>query len=189
MENKKYLPLKIVHLIFLALGICFYVYSFFQIENVYDNATDKIIAVFQAGTAILALISGFIYLVKGYKKNAAAYFKGYVWIILIADMFAVIVGITEATSYFCKIVWAVALILLAVLAAGKDLGKIKSFAVAGLILLCKVILLITVITNHSILGVAFVPVLLDMIAQIVRTITTGLMVCGKYLDKAARGTK
>ncbi len=189
MENKKYLPLKIVHLIFMALGLCFYVYSFFQIENVYDNATNKIISVFQAGTAILALISGFIYLVKGYKKNAAAYFKGYVWIILIADMFAVIVGITEAASYFCKIVWAAALILLAVLAAGKDLGKTKSFAVAGLILLCKVVLLIPIIMDRSILGAAFVPVILDMIAQIVRTITTGFMVCGKYLDKAERGTK
>ncbi len=188
MENKK-MPFKIVHLGFMIAGLCFYVYSITQLNVVYDNKTNITISLFQAVSAILALVSGFLYLVNGYKKNAAAYYKGYVWIVLIADMFATVAGITEASSYLLKSIWAVSLILLAILATGKDLGSTKSYTIAICILLCKVVLLVASFSYRQVLGSAFIPVILDLIAQIVLTVSTTLMVCGKYIDKESRGAK
>ena len=189
MENKKYVPLKIVHLILMAAGLSFYIYSIAQIFSLYSDATYIVISLCQSISAVFALISGFLYLVKGYKKNAAAYYKGYVWIILIADMFAAIVGISVVTSYVVKIIWAIGLILLAVLATSKDLGKAKSITIAVCIILCKTVLLIVALSIYSVLDPVFVPVVMDAASQLVLTFTTTFMVCGKYLDKAARGAK
>lgn len=188
MNDKKYLPFKFVHLCFIFLGICFYVYSISKLSTVYDNITDIVVSLLQSVSAMLALFSGFIYFIKGYKKNAAAYFKGYVWVAVIADMFATVAGITEVPSYLIKIVWAASLIFLVILATGKDLGRENSFTLAILIFLCKFVILVSATLNSTILGLAFIPVVLDIVAQLILTITTTLMVCGKYLDKASRGT-
>lgn len=188
MDDKKFLPFRFVHLCFVFLGICFYIYSISKITIIYDDISDIVVSSIQSGSAILALLSGFIYFIKGYKKNAAKYFKGYVWIAVIADMFATIVGISEVPSYFIKIIWASSLVFLVILATGKDLGRENSFTLAILIFLCKFILLVSAVLNSTILGVAYIPVVLDIVAQLILTITTTLMVCGKYLDKASRGT-
>ena len=189
MENKKYLPLKIIHLVFMLFGLCSYLYSIAKINAISSDMRYIVISLCQSISAIFALISGILYLVKGYKKNAATYFKGYVWIALIADMFATIVGITNIGSYFLKAVWAVGLILLAILATSKDLGKTKSYAIAICIFICKAILLGVTLSGYSILGPAFIPVVFDAVAQIILTVTTSFMVCGKYIDKDSRGAK
>ena len=187
MENKKYLPLKVIHLAFMVLGLCFYVYSLSGIKDVFAEKF-IIIAVFQTTTAIFALISGILYLTHGYKKNAVSYYKGYVWIILVNEIFSTISG-TFDESYFLKFVWIIDLVLLTILTVGKDLGKTKSFTLVGFILLGKTILLIDFVGKIQILGSIGVNAMLGMVGQLVLTITTGLMVCGKYLDKESRGAK
>ena len=188
MENKKYLPLKIVHLIFMVYGLCYSVYSLFGIKAISSDAKLTAFVILQAVTAICALAFGFLYLTHGYKKNAAAYYKGYIWFLLIFEIFATISG-NRNESFFIKFVWAIDLVLLTVLTVGKDLGKVKSFALVGLILIGKIILLVYFIVMLEPSSAFGLNGVLSMISQIVLTITTALMVCGKYLDKAERGAK
>lgn len=189
MENKKYLPLKIVHLIFIVLGLGFFVYTLFGLQNDFSNTKDAVFVGIHNVATICALISGFLYLVHGYKKNAAAYFKGYVWILLINEIFTVIWNNEIAGSYYLKFIWTISLVLLTILTVGKDLGKTKSFTVAGLFLVGKLIFLIYFLSKMQALGSSGIYLVLGAAGQIVLAITTALMVCGKYLDKAERGTK
>ena len=189
MENKKYLPLKIIHLIFIVLGLGFYAYTLFGLKNAFPDTKDAVfVGIFTVAT-ICALISGFLYLVHGYKKNAAAYFKGYVWILLINEIFTIIWNNEITGSYYLKFIWTICLVLLTILTVGKDLDKAKSFTVAGLFFAGKLILLIYFLSKMQALGSAGINVVLGAAGQIVLAITTGLIVCGKYLDKAERGTK
>ena len=187
MENKEYLPIKIVHLIFIVLGMGFYVYTLFGLQNDFSNTKDAVfVGIFTVAT-ICALISGFLYLIHGYKKNAAAYFKGYVWILLINEIFTIIWNNEITGSYYLKFIWTIGLILLTILTVGKDLGKAKSFTVAGLFFAGKLILLIYFLSKMQALGSAGINVVLGAAGQIVLAVTTAFMVCGKYLDKDARG--
>ena len=192
MENKKYLPLKIVHLIFMTLGLGYYLYSLYSlvvIKDVFSDTKDVIFIVIFTAATVCALISGFLYLSHGYKKNAAAYFKGYVWILLINEIFTVIWVSKTTDSYLLKLIWTISLVLLTILTVGKDLGKTKSFAITGLFLAGKVFVFIYFLSRMQVLGSGGIDIVLGYAGQIIMAITTGLMVCGKYLDKAARGTK
>lgn len=185
MENKKNLPLKVVHLFFMVLGLCFCVHDLLGIKNVYTDTKFAVFAAFHTSAAIFALISGILYLTHGYKKNAAAYYKVYIMFLLVFDIFSTISGNLD-DSYFMKFVWVINLVLLTILAVGKDLGKTKSFTLVGLILVGKIIVFIGMLKTF---GSFDVNLVLGMVAQIVLIITTGLMVCGKYLDKESRGAK
>lgn len=74
-----------------------------------------------------------------------------------------------------------------ILTVGKDLGKTKSFTLVGFILLGKIIILVSTLSSMKTIGLLETAVIVDLIGQIILTITTGLMVCGKYLDKDLRG--
>ena len=188
MENKKYLPLKVIHLAFMVLGLCFYVYSLLEIKGAFSGANFIIFAVINTITAACALISGILYLTHGYKKNAAVYYKGYVLILLINEIFTAVLGNVNE-SYLFKFVCIINLVLMTILTVGKDLGKTNSFTLVGLILIGKTILLINLISVSQAVGSMDVNMLLGMVGQIILTITTALMVCGKYLDKESRGAK
>ena len=188
MENKKNLPLKVVHLAFMVLGLCFYVYTLINVKNATSTTSFLIIGIAQCSAAIFALISGFLYLTHGYKKDAVAYYKGYVWILLIKEIITTVAG-NISSSYLIKFVWIIDLVLLTILTVGKDLGKTKSFTLVGLILVGKFILLINQFLSLKTSGLLGTAIVLDLIGQIILTITTGLMVCGKYLDKESRGAK
>ena len=188
MEKKKYLPLKVIHLAFMVLGLCFYAYSLSRVKESLLFTRGFIVGSLQSITAILTLVSGFLYLTHGYRKNAAAYYKGFVWILLIKEIISTVAGNTSSV-YLNKFIWTICLVLLTILTVGKDLGKTKSFTLVGLILAGKIILLINYISIMDALGAAGISVVMDMVGQIILTITTALMVCGKYLDKESRGAK
>lgn len=188
MENKKNLPLKVIHLAFMVLGLCLYVYALTKAKNVLPTTSAFVIGVLPTVIAILALISGFIYLVHGYRKNAAAYYKGFVWILLIKEIMTTVAGNIMGTSLLMY-VRVIDLVLLTILTVGKDLGKTKSFALVGFILVGKLIVFINYLITLQSLGLGVTVRAIDLIGQIILTITTGLMVCGKYLDKEARGAK
>ena len=191
MDNKKYLPLKMIHLAIMIIGIVLYVFSIFQIKNdVFSDATTKTIIYIQSIAALCALISGFLYMANGYKKNAVAYYKGYSWILLAAEGLAATRAISFAPSYIAKLAWILAIILFTILATGKDLGKTKSFSIAGLLLVIECGLFIySTVSVISFVSVETIAYIIDPIEHIILTITTAFMVCGKYLDKESRGAK
>lgn len=191
MDNKKYFPLKMVHLIIMVIGIALYIFSILQIRNnSFGDASTTVIVYIQSFAALCALISGFLYMLNGYKKNAAAYYKGYVWILLIAEGVAATHAISFAPSYFAKLAWILVIILFTILAVGKDLGKEKSFTISGILLAIEIGLFIySIVSVISFLSVKTIAYIIDPIEHIILTITTMFMVCGKYVDKESRGTK
>ena len=185
MDNKKYLPFKIAHLVFMAIAIGLVVFS---IVNIANDPLGDIISYLQCGSALLALISGFIYIISGYKKNAVAYYKGYVWILLIAEGIAACVAISYGNSYIIKFAKMACVILFAMLATGKDMGKKRSYNIAGILLIIEVALLVHYLIKYLPgIDATLLPYIFEPIEHVVLTITTIFMVCGKYIDKESRG--
>ena len=189
MENKKYLPIKIIHLILMVAAIVFCCLSLTKINlstvNFFNSA--MIVAYI---TEIIALISGIVYLAYGYKKNAAIYYKAFMVILVIAQavfcywQLLGVIAPEPLTAGIVAILNIVPLIMLTILATGKDLGKTKSYIIVAIILACRIG---TIILDLVALG--FGPIIYFRISDVLLAGTAFFMVTGKYLDKAARGTK
>lgn len=74
MENKKYLPLKVIHSIFMIIGLCFYAFSLIEVKNTQTDTSWIISAALQSSSAILVLLSGLLYLTHGYKHTTKVLF-------------------------------------------------------------------------------------------------------------------
>ncbi len=189
MENKKYLPLKIVHLIFMvaAMGLC--VASLVQYGSDSSGFANPL-AVVCTVLGILCLIAGFIYLVRGYKKNAAVYYKVFMALQLI--MFVILLARIMnllLTPLYMAFLYLIPLVMLSILSVAKDLGKTKTLIVALICVLCRAINLVISICVLKAFGTAATGLLANDITNLLLAGTTAFMVTGKYLDKTARGTK
>lgn len=189
MENKKYLPLKIIHAIFIVVGIVLYaitLISFTQGASALDKASTAL--------NIAALLAGSVYLMLGYKKNAQLSYKIAIWLIVIAEIIecACVFGKGVAISPFGAFRKVLALTLIVLLAGAKDYGVVKSNIISLALVALNIYLVISVATKMSGFAAMNLPaeaVLFDAIGRLVLASTVAFMVCGKYLDKAERGTK
>ena len=185
MENKKYLPLKIGHLILIVAGIALYVVTLFCF-NQGSTALMKTSTVLN----IVALVAGFVYLSMGYKKNAAVYYKTFMWILVVAEIIentAIFSMGTSSVSNTLEVI--LALVLFVLLAGAKDYGKTKSNIIAIALVAINVYAVISLFSMLDQFGAMAMGVMFDQIGQLILASTTALMVCGKYIDKTARGTK
>lgn len=184
MENKKYLPLKIVHLLLVAAGIVLYAVwlIFFN-----EGATLANVSFLMN---IAALVSCFIYLFKGYKKNAAIYYKIFMWLLLASEIieYALIFSKGIDFSVFSSFVKVLTLVAFVLLAGAKDYGKVKSNIISIALVALTLYTVILLIPSLKHLGV-FNPYMIDAFGQLILASSAALMVCGKYVDKTARGTK
>ena len=189
MENKKYFPIKIIHLILMVAAIGLSIAALVQYGSDSSQFASPF-AVVCTVLGIITLIAGFIYLAMGYKKNAAVYYKAFMYLLLITSVIQVAyIMNTMRTPLNYTFLYLISLVMLTVLAVAKDFGKTKTLIVALICILCRVILLILSLCNLKIFGTATVGLLGNDIANILLAITTAFMVTGKYLDKAERGTK
>ncbi len=189
MENKKYLPLKIVHLIFMVAAMALCVVSL--VKHGSDTSVHaNPLAVVCTVLGILCLIAGFIYLVLGYKKNAAVYYK--IFMALQLTMFVILLARImniQQTPLYMAFLYLIPLVMLSILSVAKDLGKTKTMIVALICVFCRVINLVISICVLKAFGTAATGILANDITNLLLAGTTAFMVCGKYLDKAERGTK
>ena len=129
-----------------------------------------------------ALIYAAYYILSGYSKNAAKYYKTYGFMIAGAFVFA-LAAITQATNdYFATLVVAIQLTIVLILTMIKDLGKKKSMG------LCYAYLLVAVIG----LALSFAGGLIAIgyaVVELIFAIVMTVMTVAKYIDKTARGTK
>ena len=189
MENKKYLPLKIVHSIFIIVGIVLY-----AITLISFNQGASALNIVSTILNIAALLSAAIYLVLGYKKNAQLSYKIAIWLIVIAEIIectsAFSMGV--AMSSFAVFRKVIALVVVVLLAGAKDYGVVKTNILSLTLLALNIYLVISVITKmsgYAARGLTAEAVLFDAIGRLVLASTIALMVCGKYLDKDSRGAK
>ena len=188
MENKKYLPLKIVQLLLIVAGVVLYVITLIAFTQ-----GASAINIISTVLNILALAAGFVYLIMGYKKEAHLYYKIFMWLFMVAEIIecTAIFSIGSSLSTFSVFIKVFALAIVILLGGAKDYGKVKSNIVSIALVVINIYTVIMVIIAMPNLTETIVPaeaMLFDAIGQLLLASTAALMVCFKYLDKDARGT-
>lgn len=189
MENKKYLPIKIAHLALLAASLVMSIIAL--VKNSADDSIygASIFPVLCTLVNIAALVVGFIYLVKGYKKNANWYYKAFMRLNVLFGVLHITYLSKFVMPYYETFVYVVSTIMLVVLAVGKDLGKKESYLFFVIMLACRIVSLVTGLTSLQYFGSAAFPILNQVIAGILNVGTIGFMISGKYIDKSERGAE
>ena len=192
MENKKNLPMRIVNLILLlgALVVDIILMTLLpkaELKTIAESLTPISVLI-----NIMALAIGIVYIVAGYTKSSAAFYKAFVWTVVFSQVIdcssPMVFGTGSlvesdklstvlAFAYLCNLVF------FAILAIGKDLGKEATFTIAGLmVVISLLVLFIFIFTKQSSMTLIY-----KSISQTLIALTIAIMVVGKYLDKAARG--
>ena len=189
MENKKYLPIKIAHAVLMLAALVMLVIAL--VKSDFNNSIfgPSVFPVLCSITNILALIAGFIYLFKGYKKNANVYYKLFMGLCVLYEVLRTVYSAQFKMPYLDIFVYTIATIMIVILAVGKDLGKRNTYLVYGIVLICRIVPLFTVLNSFRFLGSSGFGILSQAITNLLLAGTIGFMITGKYLDKAERGTK
>ena len=138
---------------------------------------------------ILAVLSGFVYVLGGYKKNDAVYYKLFMLLVCLEAVFTLIVDlmVTPAKGYTSPVSGILRTIIcvdLVILTFAKDLGKQTSIGLAGAVLGVSLFNIIRLTVLYSSFGI-----IADAAAGLALAPLVLLLVIGKYIDKAERGTK
>ena len=181
MENKKAVPAGIDILMIICSLVCIVgtVYSMVYVESLSGFAA--VIWVISCVLVIIELGLALVYSLAGYKKDSARYFHwfgiGFALIGMVSCLMgeALVVMVFQLISFGCACILAVA----------KDLGKVKSYVLVGVTVLCSLVLLVIKIFVFGTTIEKCGPI----VGVLIITIIYGIMVMAKYMDKDSRGTK
>ena len=185
MENRKYL--SSLHGVFSV--ICIVLYTFSLIRMIINGGVA--IGLISIVLNMVALTVGLIYLLRGYKKEAANYYKAFMWILVVAELFEAVARICSFVNarpfeiFACILPFAFFLLL----AGAKDYGKKVSFILSIALLLSMILQIIPAVAFLRNTRSMITYVVIDFIGQFVIAGITVIMVCEKYIDKEARGAK
>ena len=193
---KKNSPLKILHLaLMVILMFCssFSTVMFFtrneaavagkgEMEVILNGCSTMVV--------VLMLITGILYLVHGYKKNAAVYYLAFILLLGLVNVLVVLIDVlyTQKTPLIIIkcILYSAKSIVLLIMAFGKNLGKKMTwtllYVVVALDIAGMIVMLIYMFQN------GFDFALIGVVAAIVADVTMGLAIRGKYEDKESRGS-
>ena len=132
---------------------------------------------------ILALVFGLLYSLNGYKKDAAKYYKAFIYLYLISSLFALIGPILGERNILMIISRALVFIAVFVLAFIKDLGENKSSKLALAIFVINVATLCYGVTSKAI------PFIIMHLGNVALSCILCVFVSAKYADKKSRGAK
>lgn len=186
MEGKKYLPIKIINVLFIFAALIMSALAFVKADADYSGIAEIVHSI-----NIFTLISGFIYLVYGYRKNAAIYYKVFMGFLMLSQGVLVVELINGKTQspIYTSIIYSIAFIATVILTTAKDFGKAMTIAIITVLALCRIaILLINLLSADTFDNTAFCQLSLD-IANLLLVGTAAIMIAGKYIDKAQRGSK
>ncbi|WP_026511579.1 hypothetical protein [Butyrivibrio sp. LC3010] len=135
------------------------------------------------------LIVGILYLVKGYTKQAAVYYK----LFLILNVAVCVLTIFIDLCFYQVNIWMIIIsvlnvcktILLLIMAFGKDLGEKKTWTIFYMLLTADGIKLILAIINMVSIGFDFS--FAGYVTALISDGTIGLAARGKYENKKMRG--
>ena len=139
---------------------------------------------------VLMLITGILYLVHGYKKNAAVYYLAFILLLVLVNVLVVLIDVlyTQMTPLIIIkcILYSAKIIVLLIMAFGKNLGKKMTwtllYVVVALDIAGMIVMLIYMFQN------GFDFAMIGVVAAIVADVTIGLAIRGKYEDKESRGS-
>ncbi len=183
-QKKSMKVLFTISLVLLAVSLLLSIMKFFLPEFNYYA-----LSYFDNSFGVLAILVAFIYVLGGYKKNDAAYYKIFMILVCITNLFVLITDLitTQSVAYASPIsglLRTVVLVNLVILSFAKDLGKNTSIGLASGVFGISLINLIRLAILYSQFNMIIVDVVGTSLAFLVL-----LLVIGKYMDKTERGTK
>ena len=193
---KKLSPLRIIHLILMIVLMCSSGISTvlflggFEVAVAGKDKSEVILTGCSTLMVMVMLLTGILYLVHGYKKNAAVYYKAFILLMVLVTLIDLITNMVCTTMNVLLIIrcalFAIKIIFLLLLAFGKDLGRKKAWIILYVIIGLDIAGMIVLLIIMS--GTGFDFSLIGAIAALVADVTLGLAIHGKYDDKASRGT-
>lgn len=189
MNNKKYLPIKIAHLVLLFASLVMSIIALVKFGDGESIYTSSIFPILCTLTNILALVVGFIYLAKGYKKKANWYYKAFMRLCILFEVLLMTNLSRYVVPYYETLIYMISTIMIVVLAVGKDLGKKETYIFYAIMLVCKIASLITGLGVLTFFGASGFGMLSQKIANLLNVGTIGFMIAGKYIDKSERGSE
>ena len=171
-----YKVLLVLNLLLIVLGVVTSVRLFF-------SSSEWLLIAYRA-INIVALVFALFYILYGYTKNAAGYYKTYGYLLFLSILITSITAFQRTTKNLTIISCAALIIVSAILAFGKDLGKKNSF------ILCGVLVLGELVNSYAVYNLYGLQKTFETCAiNLVIVCLYGIMTYAKYLDKAERGTK
>lgn len=174
------LNVALVLIIFALIG---QVYLIIDSKTVYDAITS-----ISAGFAIVALLSACVYIGTEFKKSSAKYFKFYLYCFILAQLAHILAEIVTGFSTAMLVCDCVEFVLLNILFGVKDLGKLKSLVISGIVLLICIILCLvySIISSKELGSDATFSLFLLWLTPIALSAVLLIMMVLKYHDKAMR---
>ena len=194
---KKFGAVTICHLCLMALAVLFNAFTAVMFIGGFGTAVAGIYRVqlylrgFLNVISLFALVVGILYILYGYGKNAAIYYKAFLFIQIVGTVLLIAVDAAStklgASLLLALVAFSYKTIVLLVLTFGKDLGENKTWALYFVFLALDAAGMIAMlfVTEKSVLGYA----LAGLISTLLLDATIGFAVKGKYDDKKARGAK
>ena len=182
MEKKKK-TLNVLCYILLAAAFVLCIYR-------YTEASPVSFSIFSDALIVLATVAGFLYAIKKYKKNAAMFYKAFMFLFCLALAATVVYDILASIKFsdsnsISQILETIICVNFCMLTFAKDLGEKTSKGIAYSILAVSFInslrLIILFSSRMSTIARALVGIFIAGAAVI--------FVLEKYMDKAERGTK
>lgn len=185
MDNKKFLAVRCINLVLIALAFVLGIYQFST--AVFNNVLEKVFSV----VVFCSLSFGVVYFLDGYKKASATYYRGFMGLYALSTLCALgasIISLVKTGVFFPIIPLSVILVGAILLSFVKDLGKRNSFLIIGV---CLVAVLVSLVVGliTSLGSDTFISDLVFHVLNLILSLTAGTFVAAKYLDKTARGTK
>jgi len=183
MEQKKNLSVfDIINICILGIGLVLAVITIFTSKSLFNDTAVKVVNIIGSVATIIAIISAAIYMIMRYTKKSAALYKIFMYAFVIVSAMGALVTMTVGSGNMLSSILITAVLLLSVvLATAKDFGRVKTFIIAGVLLVIHIVLCFT--------GFGGNMRILPFLVSIILTAEACIMVLAKYQDKAARGAK
>ena len=184
MENKKIIPIRILHLILVVVGIALY-----AVWLIFFSRGARLTDILSFISSVIALAVSTVYLIKGYKKSAHMFYKAFLWFLGISEILRYTSLLSRGAVFtpFRSFIMVMTLVAYIFIIAAKDYGKVKSNIVS---------ITLVVLNLYSLISFFFIAnefegfnlYLVDVVGQLIIALTTEIMVCVKYIDKTERET-
>ena len=173
-----YKAILILNLLFIVAGVVFSVIGIARA----DANVSRIICLI---LSVICLVFAAFYIISGYTKDAAKYYKVFGALLAIKYLVEILSGSINSAIPFGVMVRALSLVIVLVLLLSANLGKAKSFVLCGIFVILRVALLLYAVIRGDMLTI----LLIGNIVNIDLACLYGIMTYAKYLDKTERGTK
>jgi len=182
--NKK-LVLKIINgvLIVAALALIGFAFVIARSQKI------DTFSILSAVAFVITLAFAGLYLYMGFNKNAAVFYKGFMWgaAFYYAFCIASILRSATKTSPCLAIPVIASFVLMIILAVAKDYSRKSTMIVVIILAAFALLPMVYCIIDYGKLGDSAKAMALVFGARLALTFVTGTMVLGKYQDKIERG--